>query len=105
MRVMHISSTPCTIPPNNTWNSVTGHADSLAALDPSASAGSAPDLIVNVTGSVLHGPHVLTGFGSDQARELAPKDHPRKFHEMFMLRAAEQGEGMQPKVCLKSYFC
>jgi hypothetical protein len=29
---------------------------------------------------------------------LKPQDHPRKFHEIFMLRAAEQGEGMQPKV-------
>jgi hypothetical protein len=29
---------------------------------------------------------------------VSPQDHPRKFHEVFMLRAAEQGEGMQPKV-------
>jgi NTF2-related export protein 1/2 len=52
---------------------------------------------VNVTGSVLHGPHVVAGF-ADHASKLAARDHPRKFHEMFMLRAAEQGEGMQPKV-------
>jgi hypothetical protein len=29
---------------------------------------------------------------------ISPQDHPRKFHEVFMLRAAEQGEGMQPRV-------
>jgi hypothetical protein len=31
-----------------------------------------------------------------------PRDKPRKFHELFVLRAAEQGEGMQPKVCVVS---
>lgn len=32
--------------------------------------------------------------------EIPPQDKPRKFHEVFMLRAAEQGEGMQPKVSI-----
>lgn len=32
-------------------------------------------------------------------RELPPQDHPRKFHEVFVLRAAEATEGGQPKVC------
>lgn len=54
-----------------------------------------------MTGSVLHGPHVMAG--RDHVAKLAPSDHPRKFHEMFMLRAAEQGEGMQPKVSSCSY--
>lgn len=66
-----------------------------AALDPSS--GPAPDLMVNVTGSVLHGPSVFTHSDGPQ---IKPQDHPRKFHEIFLLRAAEQGEGMQPKVCL-----
>jgi hypothetical protein len=64
------------------------------ALAPSS--GPAPDLIVNVTGSVLHGPTVMKN--SDKP-SLPPQDHPRKFHEIFVLRAAEQGEGLQPKVC------
>lgn len=64
-----------------------------SALDPSA--GAAPDLLVNVTGSVLHGPSVHTHSDGPQIR---PEDHPRKFHEIFLLRAAEQGEDMQPKV-------
>jgi len=33
------------------------------------------------------------------APNIPAQHHPRKFHEMFMLRAAEQGEGSQPKVC------
>lgn len=64
------------------------------ALDPAS--GPAPDLIVTVTGSVLHGPSVM----SSGTANPPPQDLPRKFHEMFMLRAAEQGEGMQPKVSL-----
>jgi len=66
----------------------------LSALDPTS--GPAPDLIVNVTGSVLNGPSVMAP--PDPRPEIAPQDHPRKFHEMFLLRAAEQVEGMQPKV-------
>jgi hypothetical protein len=68
-----------------------------AALAPSS--GPAPDLIVNVTGSVLNGPSVMAN--SDKP-DTKPQDLPRKFHEMFLLRAAEQGEGMQPKVRLVS---
>ena len=68
------------------------------ALDPSG--GPAPDLIVNVTGSVLDGPSVMASPDPRPKPEIAPSDHPRKFHEMFLLRAAEQGEGMQPKVGL-----
>lgn len=78
------------------WSSFRANL-TLAVLDPAAPPSSAPDIIVNVTGSVLHGPHVLAGFNDAQATH-APQNHPRKFHEMFMLRAAEQGEGMQPKV-------
>ncbi|KAI9634430.1 uncharacterized protein MKK02DRAFT_37961 [Dioszegia hungarica] len=73
----------------------------IPVLDPAAPPSSAPDIIVNVTGSVLHGPHVLAGFNDAQATH-APQNHPRKFHEMFMLRAAEQGEGMQPKYAIHS---
>ncbi|ORX34098.1 hypothetical protein BD324DRAFT_162512 [Kockovaella imperatae] len=68
----------------------------LTALDSS----SAPDLIVNITGSVLHGPSVMSHVDTPN---LPPQDHPRKFHEMFMLRVAEQtGEGMQPKYAIHS---
>jgi len=52
-----------------------------------------------VTGSVLHGPSI-TNNSSNDSREPPAKDKPRKFHELFVLRAAEQGEGMQPKVRL-----
>ncbi|KAK8865622.1 hypothetical protein IAR55_000766 [Kwoniella newhampshirensis] len=74
----------------------------------SAEPNSPPSLIVNVTGSVLHGPTVLappTAASSDKAasnKGEAPRDLPRKFHEMFMLRAIEQGEGMQPKYAIHS---
>jgi hypothetical protein len=52
-----------------------------------------------VTGSVLHGPSI-TNNSSNDSREPPARDKPRKFHELFVLRAAEQGEGMQPKVRL-----
>lgn len=64
-----------------------------------AAAGPAPDILLTVTGSVLHGPSI-THSSSNNAREPLPRDKPRKFHELFVLRAAEQGEGMQPKVCI-----
>lgn len=53
--------------------------------------------MVDITGSVLHGPSIAN-YASADPREPAPKDKPRKFHEIVGLRAAEQGEGMQPKV-------
>nr|ODO02642.1 hypothetical protein L204_01381 [Cryptococcus depauperatus CBS 7855] len=56
--------------------------------------GSAPSLIINVTGSVLHGPTVLR----PSSEEPEEKDMPRKFHEMFMLKVIGQEEGMQPRV-------
>ncbi|KAK4684187.1 hypothetical protein P7C73_g6009, partial [Tremellales sp. Uapishka_1] len=71
-------------------------SDPRTALDPSS--GPAPDLIITITGSVLHGPTVMVPTDLSKTNTLEPRDHPRKFHEMFMLRAAEQGEGVQPKV-------
>ncbi|KIR30589.1 hypothetical protein I309_00727 [Cryptococcus deuterogattii LA55] len=56
--------------------------------------GSAPSLIINVTGSVLHGPAVLQS-SNDKPQE---RDMPRKFHEMFMLKVIGQEEGMQPRL-------
>lgn len=71
------------------------------------SVGSAPDLLLDITGSVLHGPSIAN-YANNDAREPPAKDKPRKFHEMLVLRAAEQGEGMQPKVsplpCLSLLF-
>ncbi|GFZ43431.1 hypothetical protein JCM24511_01151 [Saitozyma sp. JCM 24511] len=79
------------------------HEDSASALHHSCpldpSSGPAPDLILNVTGSVLHGPSVMSHTDNPN---VSPQDHPRKFHEVFMLRAAEQGEGMQPKYAIRS---
>jgi hypothetical protein len=49
--------------------------------------------------SKCNGPSVMAN--SDKP-DTKPQDLPRKFHEMFLLRAAEQGEGMQPKVRLVS---
>ncbi|WVW80456.1 hypothetical protein I302_102438 [Kwoniella bestiolae CBS 10118] len=75
----------------------------------SAEPNTPPSLIINVTGSVLHGPTVLappssapdnrnnTANGKDATRDM-----PRKFHEMFMLKAVEQSEGMQPKYAIHS---
>ncbi|WWD18201.1 hypothetical protein CI109_102651 [Kwoniella shandongensis] len=74
----------------------------------SAEPNSPPSLIIDVTGSVLHGPTVLappTSASNDKSASSkgeAPRDTPRKFHEMFMLRAIEQGEGMQPKYAIHS---
>lgn len=61
-----------------------------------AEEGSAPSLIINVTGSVLHGPAVLQS-SNDKPQE---RDMPRKFHEMFMLKVIGQEEGMQPRVSI-----
>ncbi|WVR05588.1 hypothetical protein IAU60_002607 [Kwoniella sp. DSM 27419] len=68
-----------------------------------------PSLIVNVTGSVLHGPTVLAPpssapdkAGNNAKGGEAARDMPRKFHEMFMLKAMEQAEGMQPKYAIHS---
>lgn len=69
-----------------------------------AEEGSAPSLIINVTGSVLHGPAVLQS-SNDKPQE---RDMPRKFHEMFMLKVIGQEEGMQPRVnrfLLSLYIC
>ncbi|WVN85535.1 uncharacterized protein L203_100682 [Cryptococcus depauperatus CBS 7841] len=60
--------------------------------------GSAPSLIINVTGSVLHGPTVLR----PSSEEPEEKDMPRKFHEMFMLKVIGQEEGMQPRYAIHS---
>lgn len=84
--------------------------------DPKAPSN-APDLLVNVTGSVLHGPHVILGSqfpsgpsasgpgpgsapsnSNSKQEKLAPQDHPRKFHEMFVLRQVGVEAGVQPKV-------
>lgn len=59
-----------------------------------AQAG-APELLLTVTGSVLHGPSVMkTGDNPN----VDPSDMPRKFREVFVLRPVEAAEGMQPKV-------
>ena len=55
-----------------------------------------------MTGSVLHGPSVMSISDSRPNPEIASRDHPRKFHEMFLLRAAEQAERTQPKVWVLS---
>ncbi|EKD03162.1 hypothetical protein A1Q2_02611 [Trichosporon asahii var. asahii CBS 8904] len=58
-----------------------------------AQAG-APELLLTVTGSVLHGPSVMkTGDNPN----VDPSDMPRKFREVFVLRPVEAAEGMQPK--------
>ncbi|WVQ85696.1 hypothetical protein IAT38_007862 [Cryptococcus sp. DSM 104549] len=60
---------------------------------------SAPSLIINVTGSVLHGPAVIS---SNNDKSVPDRDLPRKFHEMFMLKVVDQGEGLQPKYSIHS---
>ncbi|ORY32191.1 hypothetical protein BCR39DRAFT_524518 [Naematelia encephala] len=71
----------------------------VAALDPTS--GPAPDLIINITGSVLHGPSVAAAYDS-RGPNVSPQDMPRKYHEVFILRAAEQEEDMQPKYAIHS---
>ncbi|WWD05421.1 hypothetical protein V865_003498 [Kwoniella europaea PYCC6329] len=75
----------------------------------SAEPNTPPSLIINVTGSVLHGPTVLAPPSSapdnrnnNANGKDATRDMPRKFHEMFMLKAVEQSEGMQPKYAIHS---
>ncbi|WRT65976.1 uncharacterized protein IL334_002927 [Kwoniella shivajii] len=74
----------------------------------SAESNTPPSLIINVTGSVLHGPTVLAPPSSapdsknNSNGKDATRDMPRKFHEMFMLKAVEQSEGMQPKYAIHS---
>ena len=69
-------------------------ADS-SAPDPAAP----PDLIINVTGSLFSGPGVYPSHNPAERQPPQPRDKPRKFHEMFILRAMEGEGGMQPKVC------
>lgn len=71
-------------------------ANIFAIVELIAEEGSAPSLIINVTGSVLHGPAVLQS-SNDKPQE---RDMPRKFHEMFMLKVIGQEEGMQPRVSI-----
>lgn len=65
----------------------------MAAL-PTSQAG-APELLLTVTGSVLHGPSVMK-VGDHAPSD--PSEFPRKFREVFVLRPVESAEGMQPKV-------
>ncbi|ODN84050.1 hypothetical protein L202_00077 [Cryptococcus amylolentus CBS 6039] len=64
----------------------------------SSEEGSPPSLVINVTGSVLHGPSVLQPSGDKPAE----KDMPRKFHELFMLKVVGGGEGNQPRYAVHS---
>ncbi|WVF70984.1 hypothetical protein IAT40_005780 [Kwoniella sp. CBS 6097] len=86
-------------------------AQTLDCHPVAAEPNTPPSLIINVTGSVLHGPSVLATTYSSSAPDRsgntakgteAARDMPRKFHEMFMLKAIEQAEGMQPKYAIHS---
>ncbi|RSH78442.1 uncharacterized protein EHS24_002167 [Apiotrichum porosum] len=59
----------------------------------------APELLLTVTGSVLHGPSVLK-IGDNPT--VDPSEYPRKFREVFVLRPVEATEGMQPKYAIQS---
>ncbi|BEI85936.1 hypothetical protein CcaverHIS002_0602230 [Cutaneotrichosporon cavernicola] len=62
-------------------------------------ASTAPELLLTVTGSVLHGPTVMQ-FGDHAPSQ--PSEYPRKFREVFVLRPIESAEGMQPKYAIQS---
>ncbi|CAK9779463.1 NTF2-like protein [Cutaneotrichosporon oleaginosum] len=65
---------------------------------PSATA-TAPELLITITGSVLHGPTVMQ-YGDHAPTQ--PSEYPRKYREVFVLRAIESAEGMQPKYAIQS---
>lgn len=80
-------------------SSLVAFADCKASPD---SKSLAPELLLTVTGSVLHGPSVMK---SGDHAVTVPSEHPRKFREVFVLRPAEAVEGKQPKVSVAQPAC
>ncbi|KAL7423614.1 hypothetical protein Q5752_001195 [Cryptotrichosporon argae] len=72
-------------------------------LPPPNPASPNPDILVTITGSVLLGPSVFApAAAADKAPSNAAHDMPRKFAEVFVLRAVAGREGLQPMYAIQS---